>query len=299
MPDSDIIMPIAIAVIMFGIGITLKFKDFKRVFIYPKAILTGLFAQLILLPILAFVICWFLPIAPVYKVGIILLASAPGGTASNLVTTMLRGRVALSVSITSFNSFIILFTIPLFVNLGLRVFLGKETIIELSFANTFREILFTVVLPVIAGILTNEYTSRKFTYQLKRPLRYVLPALLLTVFAYGLFFEDNDQPFQLIQNLELFIPLVFFNIITMIIGYWVALKAGIQHDGRYTIAIEMGLQNSALAIFIATQILESSEISLVAVIYSSFTFFSTWGIGWIMKHYLKEKPAEQIEEEIK
>ena len=286
-------MPIAIAVIMYGIGITLKFKDFKRVFIYPKAIITGLTAQIILLPLVAFILCWFLPIDPVYKVGIVLLASAPGGTASNLVTTMLKGRVALSVSMTSFNSFIILFSIPLFVNLALGFFLGKQTTIELSFVNTFREILFTVVLPVMAGIITNEYTSSRRTYYIKKPLRFVLPGLLLLVFAYGLFFEDGDQPVALIDNVELFLPLIFFNLITMAIGYWVAKLAGIDHDGRYTISVEMGLQNSALAIYIATQILESSEISLVAVIYSSFTFFSTWGIAWMMKHYLKERVPEE------
>jgi BASS family bile acid:Na+ symporter len=286
MPNPDLIMPIAIAIIMYGIGITLKFKDFKRVFLYPRGILTGLFAQLFLLPLIAFVMCWFLPIDPVYKVGIILLASAPGGTASNLVTTMLKGRVALSVSMTSFNSFVILFTIPLFVNLALEIFLGKTTTIELSFLNTFKDILFTVVLPVVAGILTNEYTPRRFTLRLKRPLRYVLPTLLLTVFAYGLFFEDDGQPLQLIENLELFIPLVFFNVLTMFVGFYVAKSMAIDHDGCYTISVEMGLQNSALAIFIATQILESSEISLVAVIYSSFTFFSTWGLAWVMKHYM-------------
>lgn len=283
---SDLLMPIAIAIIMFGIGITLKFKDFSRVFLKPKAILTGLSLQMLALPVLAFIMIFFWPIEPIYKAGFILIASAPGGTASNLVTHMLKGRVALSVSLTSFNSLLILFTIPLFVNLALQVFLGKETEVDISFENTFREILLTVVLPVMAGILSNQYTSDAFTQRLNKPLRILLPALLLIVFLLAFFNQEGEESgIGFFNNLELFFPLLLFNAGTMLIGYLVAKKVGIRHDGRFTIAVEMGLQNSALAIFIATSVLESPEMATVAVIYTSFTFITTWLFGWLMKHH--------------
>jgi len=287
MSGTDFIMPIAIAIIMFGIGITLKFKDFQRVFLRPKAIFSGLFAQLVMLPAVEFGLAALMPVDPVYKVGIVLIASAPGGTASNLVTNMLKGRVALSVSMTSFNSFAILFTIPLYVNLALSVFMGQSAEIALSFSETFREILTTVIAPVILGVLMNEYIPDRYTDQLKGPLRYLLPAILLGVFAYALFFENSEQPTALLDNLELFIPLIVLNVSTMMMGYYFAKWVGINHRGAFTIAVEMGLQNSALAIFIATSVLNNSDLSLVAVIYSSFTFFSTWLIGWLQKHYLK------------
>lgn len=287
MDNTNFIIPLAIALIMYGIGLNLKFKNFERVFVYPKAILLGLTSQVILLPIIAFIMAWLLPIDPLYKVGIVLIASAPGGTASNLVTAMLKGRVALSVSMTSFNSFIILVSIPFYVSTALYLFLGKETEISLSFQNTVQEILLTVVIPVILGVLTNEYGPKKIIRNMKKPLRIILPALLLVVFAYALFFDDTGQPAEFLGNIELLIPLILFNFITMYMGYKVAQLASLKARDRYTIAVEMGLQNSALAIFIATQILENSEISLVAILYSSFTFFSTWGIAWLMKHHPK------------
>lgn len=282
--NSDNLMPIAIAIIMMGIGLNLHFKDFRRVFLKPKAILVGLASQMLLLPILAFVMVWFWPMDPIYKVGVILIASAPGGTASNLVTTMLKGRIALSVSLTSFNSFLILFSIPAFVSLALRAFLGKEAEIQLQFADTFQEILFTVVLPVLGGILINEYGPAKLVERIKPSLRYILPGVLLGIFALAFFSGEGHRGASLLENWSLLLPLLIFNLLTMIMGFQLAKYSGINHDGAYTIAVEMGLQNSALAIFIATQVLENHEMALLAIIYSSFSFFSTWLWAWIMKH---------------
>lgn len=285
---SEVIMPIAIAIIMFGIGITLKFKDFGRVFLHPKAILIGLGAQFLLLPAIAFIMAWLLPIDPLYKVGLVLIASVPGGTASNLVTHMLKGRVALSVSLTSFNSFGILLSIPLYLSLAIELFLHEHpSKISIGFSDTVFEILLTVVIPVLLGILSNEYGPSRSIELLKRPLRWALPALLFLVFGYALLFDSQGTNVSFSENLNLYFPLLFFNFITMFIGFYIAKLSGIKHDGAYTIAVEMGLQNSALAILIATSVLESPEMALIAVIYSSFTFFSTWLIAWFMKHRLK------------
>src|SRR6056297_207608 len=296
MENTDWLMPLAIGIIMYGIGVTLKFKNFKNVFLYPKSMLLGLGSQVILLPIIAFLLAAVLPIDPLYKVGIVLIASAPGGTASNLVTAMLRGRVALSVSMTSFNSFIILFSIPFYVSTALYLFMGKTSQISLSVDQTLVEILQTVVIPVVLGVMTNEYGPERITKWIKKPLRILLPALLLGVFAYALFFDDVNQSFEFLSHIELLIPLVFFNFLTMYTGYKVAQFANLKTRDRFTIAIELGLQNSALAIFIATQILESPEIALIAILYSSFSFFSTWGAGWLMKHfsYLFDKSPKSI-----
>ncbi len=285
---TDLLVPLAIALIMFGIGLDLKFKDFRRVFLRPKAILVGLTSQFILLPLVAFIMAWLLPIDPLYKVGLILIASAPGGTASNLVTHMLKGRVALSVSLTSFNSLGILLSIPLYLSLALHWFLDTDAEVAIGFADTFREILLTVVLPVVAGVLSHEYGPRRIIEAMQQPLRYILPLLLFGVFAFALLLDDDGgQPAAFWENIELFFPLLFFNLLTMAIGFWIATKAGIKHNGAFTIAVEMGLQNSALAIFIGSSVLENPQISLVAVIYSSFTFFSTWFFAWLMKHRFK------------
>lgn len=281
----NIFMPLSIALIMFGIGLELNFKNFRRVFIQPKAILTGLALQLFLLPIISFLVIYFWPIDPVYKIGIMLLAACPGGTASNLVTKMLKGRVALSVSLTSFNSFIILFSIPLVVQFSFMVFGEKGQAISLSFGETMSDVLFTVMAPVIAGILLNEYYGHKFGLKLSKALRYILPGIMLLAFIVVIFFDENQQNIEYLKHLNLFIPLIILNFATMIAGYFVARRIKLMHSSAYTIAIEMGLQNSVLALFIANQVLEDKDISLVAILYGSFSLITTFLGGWILKHY--------------
>jgi len=284
MQSSSIIMPIAIIIIMFGIGLNLTISDFKRVFIQPKAIITGLVAQLVILPAIAFLLVYLWPMDPIYKVGFILVAACPGGTASNLVTHMLKGRVALSVSLTSFNSFIIVLTIPLYVGWASGLFQNQQQEIDLNFYQTIKEILYTVLLPVIAGILVRMKFS-DFALKLKKPLRYIMPLILLLVFAYVLFFGNSKSggEMNIMDHFNLFWPAIILNVLTMAAGFFLPGLIGINHQGKYTIAVEMGLQNSALAIFIANEVIQNQDLSMVALIYSSFTFFSTLGIGYFFK----------------
>ena len=284
---ENIIIPIAIALIMLGIGFNIHFNAFKSVFTRPKGIITGLSSQMILLPALAFLIAWLSPIDPIYKVGLVLVSACPGGTASNLVTHLLKGRIALSVSLTSFNSFLIIFTIPIFVSLALDTFMGENAVISLSFLDTLVEVLFTVLLPTFFGMLVNHYFPG-FTYKMKKPLRYILPVLLLVVFIIAAFDSSGEVSVQdkISNHLDLILPSFLLNFFGILVGYRIGRIVGITHGGSYTIAIEMGLQNSALAIFIALKVLSSEEMALMAVIYSSFTFFSTIGIAYMLKKHL-------------
>jgi len=285
MNDQEWMMPLAIGIIMFGIGLHLQFKDFERVFLKPKAILSGLFAQLVLLPLLAFGISYYWPISDSYKVGIILIAACPGGTISNLLTHFLKGKVALSVSLTAFNSFIIVLTIPLWMQLGFSVFRDQSQSIHLDFMDTFLEVLTTVIIPVSLGLLCRRYFS-ELSKRLVQPMNYIMPGLLLLVFIIALFFGSNTeiQQIELIRkNTSLLLLLLLLNISTVIAGFYFAGLMQLSHKSKYTIAIEMGLQNSALAIFIANNVLHSSEMVMVAVIYGSFTFFTTLFLGYFLK----------------
>ncbi|WP_420575498.1 bile acid:sodium symporter family protein [Ekhidna sp.] len=280
--NQDVLIPIAIAVIMWGIGLNLTFTSFKRVFIEPKAILTGLSLQLIMLPLIGFLIAFVWNLDSAYKVGIVLIAACPGGTASNLVTHMLNGRVALSISMTAFNSFLILFTIPLITSGAMEVFMHSEQEVPLSFWRTFTNISTTVIVPVLIGLLMRNYFP-DFADKLKPYLRFVLPGILLVVFLIvGLDSLGGESARSLTEKLVIAIPLLLLNLGTILIGYWIAGRFRINHDGRYTIAIEMGLQNSALAIFIGSQIIQNPQVVLVAIIYSSFSFFTTLGMGYVL-----------------
>ncbi|SKB77508.1 bile acid:Na+ symporter, BASS family [Salegentibacter holothuriorum] len=290
---ANIFMPLSIALIMFGIGLELNFKNFRKVFVQPRAIFTGLASQLFLLPIIAFLLIYFWPIDPVYKIGIMLLAACPGGTASNLVTKMLGGRVALSVSLTAFNSFFILFSIPLIVQFSFMIFGKDELSFSLSFGETMSDILLTVILPVLSGILLNEFFGHKFDYKLHKALQYILPSIMLLAFIVVIFFDESQQNVAYFKHLNLLIPLIILNFMSIIVGYFVGRHLKLKHSFAYTIAIEMGLQNSVLALFIASQVLKDKDISLVAILYSSFSLITTFVGGWILKNYFGKQISEK------
>ncbi len=276
---SDWLMPAALAVIMYGIGINLDWGAFRRVFRFPRPVLIGLLCQMVLLPLAAFCIAMMLPLSPKHKVGLVLIAACPGGTASNLVTFMLRGRVALSVTLTAFNSFLILLTIPLLMKGAFGLFLGDTQAIELPVGQTVRQVVLAVLLPVLAGLLTHEYVP-DLSRRLKKPLRYVLPALLLLVFALALFFGEDPVEQSLEKLLSLYPAGLMLNLSTMAVGYFLTQYLGLDHRSSYTIAIEMGLQNSALAVFIAQGVLNDPDLALMAVAYGSFSFFTTLGAAY-------------------
>lgn len=284
---ADLIMPVSIAIIMFGIGLELKLKDFRRVFFQPKAIITGLSCQLILLPLIAFALIYFWPMEPIYKIGIMLLAACPGGTASNLVTKILNGRVALSVSMTAFNSFIILFTIPVIIELSYGIFGSDSRSVELSFWRTMREIMQNVILPVVAGIAIGNSLSDKHRKNLHKPLKYILPALLLVAVVTVIFIDESSKNIQYLDYLHLIIPLIILNLLTMLAGYMVAKKAALKNESALTIAIEIGLQNSVLALYIGNQLLHERDLSLIAILYGSFSLISTFFIAYLIKAYFK------------
>jgi BASS family bile acid:Na+ symporter len=281
---SHYLMPIAIAFIMFGIGINLRFVDFKQTFNRPKAVITGLAAQMLLLPIIAFIINIFFDIDPIYKVGFVLIAACPGGTTSNLVTLFLRGRLALSVSLTAFNSFLILFTIPLITNLALYLYEGLEANIEMPVLETIGNMLITVLLPTLIGMLYRHYFPG-IVHRTEKIINISMSLFLLFVFI-GIFAFENVGTAKLSSYMYLFYPAILLNFVSMFAGYLLALITKIRNRGRFTIAIQVGLQNSALAIYVASKLLNQPEIAVVAIIYSSFSLFTTAFWAYIMKKYL-------------
>jgi BASS family bile acid:Na+ symporter len=281
---SQILMPFAIAYIMFGIGINLRFVDFKLTFRKPKAVFTGLAAQMILLPIIAFMINLLFDIDPIYKVGFIVIAACPGGTMSNLVTLLLGGRLALSVALTAFNSFLILFSIPLVTKLALSVYEGLDAEIQLPVLETIGNMFYTVLLPVFVGMICNYYFPM-IVERAKKTVNVSMVLFLLFVFI-GIFVFENVGRSRFSDYLFLLLPAVLLNAVSMFAGYILALISGIRNRGRFTIAIQVGLQNSALAVYVAGKLLSQPEMAVVAIIYSSFSLFTTAFWAFIMKKYL-------------
>ena len=226
---------------------------------------------------------------PVYKAGLVLIAACPGGSASNLITHLLKGRTALSVSMTAVNSVIILITLPLITELGLRLFTSNDESFKLPFKETTISILLTVVLPVIIGVIIN-HAFPKFTKFMNKPMKYLMPAVLLISFAYVFFrTQQGEAPLKISDLFPLYLPAFLLNILGMFAGYYSAHVMKLYREDRYTLAVEVGLQNSALAIVIATSILHNDKLAVLAIVYGSFSFFTTAGMAWLMKKFAERK----------
>ena len=184
---STHLLPLSLSVIMMGIGLSLDKRDFSNVVRYPKPIITGVISQVVILPLVAFLMFGFTNLNPFIKVGFILITACAGGSATNLITHMLKGNLALSVSLTVLNSLIILVTLPLIVNLGLILFVGVERHIYLNVFDTILNILFTIIIPTLIGMSIRNYFFR-FAVMAQNPLKIILPAILLFVFVVMIFF---------------------------------------------------------------------------------------------------------------
>ncbi|MCC5924279.1 MAG: bile acid:sodium symporter family protein [Crocinitomicaceae bacterium] len=279
----EILLPVVIGTIMFGIGLNLTVRDFKNVFVYPKSVVIGLVGQLVLLPAVAFLIAFLLPIDSVYKMGLVLLSACPGGTSSNIVTFMLKGKLALSVSITAINSFLIVLTIPIILTIAQRFFYANQFSQPLSFQNTLIEVVLTVLLPVLSGVFVQSRMGSILIW-LKRVLRWFLPTLLFLTFGVLLLLEQQSETVRVNGYFWLIVAGLILNLSVIALGFVLAGWARLAHKSRYTIAIEMGLQNSALAIFLANNVLMNEEIALMAVVYGSFSFFTTLIFVYILKN---------------
>lgn len=285
----DYLLPTTLALIMGGMGLSLEKKDFTNVLLHPKAIIIGLISQMLLLPLIAFVLVANSNLDPHLKVGFILIAACPGGTASNLVTYLLKGNLALCVSMSAVNSLLVLITLPLIVNLGLNMFMHTSAQIYLPVLDTVEKIFLIIAIPIFLGMFIR-YKRKSFALKLEKPLQYILTSLLLGVFIVVIFFDESENKATQADFLLLIPYALALNLLSMIAGYALSMFTGLGNRNSYTISNEVGLQNSALAIFVATSLLGSSKMALVAVVYSSFTFFSTALFAFAVKNIFKKKP---------
>lgn len=260
---------------MFGIGLSLAASDFTNIIRYPRAFASALGAQMLGLPIIAFAIALVAPIPAEIKVGLIILSASPGGATSGFLTYLWRGNVALSLSITSVNSFLTLFSIPVIVNIGLQVFLGRSTEVHLPFLETVQHIFFITIVPATLGLLTRRHYPR-FAEKISKPAKYVMLALLFVVFCVKLFAGQRYGGAGLTMHDFLVIsPVALFqNAACLFFGYFFMKWMGLSHPSRLTAAMESGVQNTTLAFLIAGTLLQNQEMVKPALIYSMYSFWT-------------------------
>lgn len=260
---------------MFGVGLSLTAIDFTRIIRYPKAFFTALGAQMIGLPIIAFIICLIAPLPAPLKVGFIILSASPGGATSGFLTYLWRGNVALSLSITSVNSFLTIFSIPVVVNLGLRVFLSRESDLHLPLGDTVSHIFFITIIPVTLGLLVRQQYPVT-AGRISKPAKYVMLVLLALVFLIKMFAGENYGGAGLTMRDFLIISPVALvqNIACLFFGYYFMKRMGFSHPSRLTAAMESGVQNTTLAFLIASTLLGNEDMVKPALVYSLYSFWT-------------------------
>jgi BASS family bile acid:Na+ symporter len=266
-----IILAISLIIIMFGMGLSLTIHDFKRIFIFPKAVITGIVNQILLLPLIGFSLASIFDVRPEVAVGIMILAACPGGPTSNLITHLAKGDTALSVTLTAFSSLITIITIPLIISFAMDTFLGQSTAIVIDVPRIMLQLVVITILPVSLGMFIKGKTP-KFASRMDRPVK-IASALVFILVLVGLIIKEQDNiiPYFL-QAGWLALSL---NLTTMLFGFLSAYLLTLSLRQRISISIESGIQNGTLAIAIATVSLGNSELAIAAAIYSLIMFVTS------------------------
>ena len=274
---TQIFLPISLAIIMFGMGLTLVISDFTRLFTYPKEIFIGLFNQLVFLPLIGFLIILLFDLDSTMAIGIMILSLCPGGPTSNLITQVSRGNIGLSVTLTALASLITVFTIPIILSEAISYFSGEiDVIIELPIVQTMIQILVITVIPVSIGMVIRK-KNEDFALRMERPMRIASTVLFIIIFLLVMI-ANKDLIVQAMKEVGL--ATLLLNLSTMALGYMTAKLFGVKGKSQISITIESGIQNGTLAFVIATTILNNVEMGLPTGAYSIWMFISGGIIMW-------------------
>lgn len=259
-----IVLPI-LTLLMFDLGLTLRPSDFVLIAKRPRAVFVGLFGQLVLLPLVSFTVASFFSLPPIFFIGVMLIACCPGGSSSNIFSMLAKGDVALSVSLTALSSIITLVTVPAIMQ-WVTVYVGASQGIQLPVVNLLMQNVFTMLAPIVLGILCRKYYSN-VAMKMDRVLsKIAFPALMLLA---GIFFVQHYDTIT-----------THFSVLGMCVGLLLLTAVALSGVGsrcmrlnnkeRRTIVIEVGMQNAAQAIAVASSpfVFNDGRIAIPAIIYA-------------------------------
>jgi BASS family bile acid:Na+ symporter len=274
---TSLFLPIALGIIMLGLGLSLSIEDFKRVTKYPKAMAIALFCQMVLLPLLCFVLVIAFDLNPMLAVGLMLLAASPGGATANLYSHLSNGDVALNITLTAVNSVLTLFTLPLLVNLSLDYFLDSGQYVPMQFKKVV-EVFAIVLIPVTIGMIAKS-KAPAFAQRMDKPVK-ILSALVLLAIIVSVTIRERQV--LLDYSAELGLPILLFNVLSMAVGYYVPQFFKVEKKQAIAIGMEIGIHNGTLAIYIALNVLNNSAMSVPPAIYSLLMFFTAAIFGFLV-----------------
>ncbi len=265
---------------MFGMGLSLTLSDFKRIFIYPKAIIIGLCCQILVLPLIGFIIATTLNLSPTIAIGIMLLSACPGGPTSNMLTFLAKGDLALSVSLTAVASILTIFTIPIIVQFAIEEFSNESQIISVDAPTMIKQLMVIVLIPVSFGMWV-KHRFERFASRMEKPVK-IISAIIFILVVVGITISIRDVLMTYLNEAGL--PAILLNVCTMTIGFTLAILFKLNKKQAISISIETGIQNATLAITLATIALNNAEFSIVPAIYGLLMYISATVIIFTRKY---------------
>ena len=265
---TELFLPFSLAVIMFGMGLSLRIEDFKRILIYPKAVGIGLLNQLVFLPIIAFGIANLFELPAELAVGLMILAVCPGGATSNLITHLAKGDAALSITLTAFSSVITVFTIPFLVNYSIGHFIPGGEAQQLEVVGTVVSVLAITIIPVALGMLVFAKMP-KLASKLDLPFRRISAIFFVIIVVAAVLKEKENLVRYFVEAGPAALTL---NVSTLLLSFGTARLFKLPFRQGLTIAIESGIQNGTLGITIAATLLMNSVMTIPSAIYSLIMF---------------------------
>lgn len=279
MNDSALIsigLPIALAIIMFGLGLSLEVADFRRVARTPRAVLVALGIQVLVLPVIAFGLVVAFDLDPLLAVGVMLLAASPGGTTANLFSHLFRGDVALNITLTAINSVLAAVTIPLVTNLAIGYF-DAEGELGLQLGKVL-QVIAIVLVPVAIGMLVRR-TSTAFAQRADKPVR-IFSIVVLVAVAVGALLGERENLADYLRDVGLVTGLLC--VLSLGLGYAGARLARLDRPQAVASSMEVGIHNTTVALTIALSVLDSTEVAIPAAVYSILMYVLATAFGFLI-----------------
>ena len=276
---TAVALPLALALVMFGLGLSLTVGDFGRVGRHPKAVVIALSLQLLVLPVVCFGLVLTFGLSPVLAVGMLILAASPGGTTANLFSHLFHGDVALNITLTAVNSLIAVVTLPIITNLALGFLepdIGEGSV-GLQLGKTV-QVFAIVLVPVVLGMLVRR-SSPGFAARSDKPVR-ILSAVVLALVILGTVLAERENIGAYFSEVGL--PTLLFCLASLGFGFLVPRLLGVVREQAVASAFEIGVHNGTLAIAVAISVLGSVELAVPAAVYSVIMFPTAAVFGWVI-----------------
>jgi BASS family bile acid:Na+ symporter len=283
------LLVVALALVMFGLGLSLSTQDFTRLLKHPKAVAIALLLQIVVLPAACYGLIVALNVPPLFAVGLMLLAASPGGISANLFSHLFGGNVAMNISLTAINTVLSIITLPLISNWAIATFAKTGQVVPIQTGKVV-EVILIVLVPVVIGMWVRTWKPG-FAAKSEKPMK-VFSAVVLAVVAIGALAKEWQA---LSTSFSVIGPAVVgFNLISLLAGYYLSRAAGLDKPMATAISYEIGIHNSTLAIFVALAVLDNFQLALPAAIYSVSMYITATLFGLLVLRRTAATPAAPL-----